>query len=181
MLHDAREFIKPCVKQIVSKFGWSESILTKNTNENPPWNAKLHLPPSTKNKSAALVFNEFTEFPPDSSMRFVQIFPDPDFEGSDPPGDPLTSPVDGSRFAVQHLVKGFVANLSGRATPYLFRAHAVPAQDTMLGVYIFVVEMLVLCNMTICCLFEDYMFESSFENVIIRNRQHMSHVTCFVL
>ncbi|CAL1128049.1 unnamed protein product [Cladocopium goreaui] len=32
-------------------------------------------------------------------------------------------------FAVQHLIKGFVANLSGRATPYLCKAYEVPAQE----------------------------------------------------
>ena len=38
----------------------------------------------------------------------------------------------------------------------------------------------VLCHMTICCLFEDYMFKSSFEHVIVRNSQR-KFVTRFVL
>ncbi|CAK9055762.1 Probable folate-biopterin transporter 3 [Durusdinium trenchii] len=35
-------------------------------------------------------------------------------------------------FSVQHLIKGFVANLSGRATPYLFKSFHVPAQEVQI-------------------------------------------------
>ena len=53
--------------------------------------------------------------------------------------------------------------------------------DVMLGVCIFCDgTFLVLCHMTICGLFEDYMFESSFENVIIWNRQQNMSLFLFL-
>ena len=152
-----------------------------NPCENPPRNATL--PPSTKNKIAAFRLQWIC---PISSgihqFRCVQIFP---HRSS---GDPLTDLTCG--WVVQVCGATFGERICSQPQ---WSCYALPFSSTcsastghrnlrrqmLVSVHFVRMFFLVLCKML--CVFEDFMCESSFENVIIWNRQHMSHVTCFVL
>lgn len=173
MLHDVREFIKPCVKQIASKF-----TLPKMPPSLPPTKKLL----AAKGKIVAFRLQwKFIQFPP----GFINF----DVSKSSPipilPVNPLTD-------LTCQWVKVCGATFSERicsqpqwtcyALPFSSTCSASTGRTFMLGVYIF-------CDGNVGFVpYDDmwfvwrlYMFESSFENVIVGNSQHMSHVTCCVL
>lgn len=123
---------------------------------------------------------EFIQFPP-GFINFDVSKSSP----TDPPGDPRTDltcrwvQVCGATFGERICSQ---PQWSCHALPFSSTCSASTGRTPMLEVYSFCDgTFLVLCHMIICCLFEDCMFKSNFENVIIWNRQHMSHVTCCVL